>query len=146
MNLERSNDEKACDLYLPDIVLMLSSLAVAQREPDKIKAVTPEVQTAEWAQAWWSKRHEEKLKEKDELKQVDLLMIGDSITHGWEGRGKKVWEKYYAKRASSEHWIQRRSHGKRPLAPAARCRRWDLAKTGRDHDRHQQHRAPPGQT
>ena len=25
-------------------------------------------------------------------------MIGDSITHGWEGRGKKVWDEYYAKR------------------------------------------------
>ncbi len=29
---------------------------------------------------------------------VGLLMIGDSITHGWEGSGKAVWEKYYAKR------------------------------------------------
>ena len=29
---------------------------------------------------------------------VDLLFIGDSITHGWEGGGKEVWEKYYAKR------------------------------------------------
>ncbi|MDO5579723.1 MAG: GDSL-type esterase/lipase family protein [Planctomycetia bacterium] len=29
---------------------------------------------------------------------VDLLMIGDSITHGWEGSGKDVWQKYYGKR------------------------------------------------
>ena len=29
---------------------------------------------------------------------VDLLLIGDSITHGWEGRGKKVWAKFYGKR------------------------------------------------
>jgi len=29
---------------------------------------------------------------------VDLLMIGDSITQGWEGSGKKVWAEYYAKR------------------------------------------------
>ena len=29
---------------------------------------------------------------------VDLLMIGDSITHGWEGAGKEVWQKFYAKR------------------------------------------------
>ena len=28
----------------------------------------------------------------------DLVFIGDSITQGWEGRGKKVWEKYYGKR------------------------------------------------
>ena len=29
---------------------------------------------------------------------VDLLMIGDSITHGWEGRGKKIWGEHYANR------------------------------------------------
>jgi beta-glucosidase len=29
---------------------------------------------------------------------VDLLLIGDSITHGWEGRGKNVWAKFYGKR------------------------------------------------
>ena len=29
---------------------------------------------------------------------VDLIFIGDSITHAWESSGKAVWEKYYAKR------------------------------------------------
>ena len=29
---------------------------------------------------------------------VDLIFIGDSITHGWEGNGRSVWAKYYAKR------------------------------------------------
>lgn len=29
---------------------------------------------------------------------VDLLMIGDSITHFWENAGKEVWQKYYANR------------------------------------------------
>jgi lysophospholipase L1-like esterase len=29
---------------------------------------------------------------------VDLIFIGDSITQGWEGRGKEVWKKYYEKR------------------------------------------------
>jgi len=29
---------------------------------------------------------------------VDLLFIGDSITEGWAGQGKKVWEKYYGNR------------------------------------------------
>ena len=31
---------------------------------------------------------------------VDLVFIGDSITQGWEGRGKGVWEKFYGKRNS----------------------------------------------
>lgn len=28
----------------------------------------------------------------------ELLMIGDSITHGWEGSGKNIWAEYYADR------------------------------------------------
>ena len=70
----------------------------AQREADKPKAVQPEVQTAEWARSWWGNRHEEKLKEKATREKIDLLMIGDSITHSWETAGKQVWDKYYAPR------------------------------------------------
>ena len=62
------------------------------------KALQPEVQTAKWAVKWWQPRHEQKLADKKQQGQVDLLMIGDSITHGWEGAGKPVWDKYYAKR------------------------------------------------
>lgn len=29
---------------------------------------------------------------------IDLLMIGDSITHRWEKAGKATWDKYYASR------------------------------------------------
>ena len=29
---------------------------------------------------------------------VDLVFIGDSITQGWEGRGKNVWKKFYGTR------------------------------------------------
>ncbi|MBC7852488.1 MAG: GDSL family lipase [Pirellulaceae bacterium] len=29
---------------------------------------------------------------------VDLLLIGDSITEGWEGSGAKVWKEFYEKR------------------------------------------------
>src|SRR6202012_1423367 len=28
----------------------------------------------------------------------DLEFIGDSITQGWEGRGKNVWDEFYGKR------------------------------------------------
>lgn len=65
---------------------------------DKPKAVTPEVQTAAWAVKWWQPRHDQKLADLKKMKQVDLLMIGDSITHGWENSGKKVWDEYYADR------------------------------------------------
>ena len=46
---------------------------------------------------WWTDRHNAM---NDRVKQgnVDLIFIGDSITQGWEGEGKDVWQKYYAKR------------------------------------------------
>ncbi|TWT84775.1 multifunctional acyl-CoA thioesterase I and protease I and lysophospholipase L1 [Planctomycetes bacterium CA13] len=77
---------------------ILLTQGVAQDTAVLIEALDPEVQTAEWAIQWWMPRHEEKLKELKGLDSVDLLMIGDSITHGWEGGGKTVWKKYYSKR------------------------------------------------
>lgn len=46
---------------------------------------------------WWAQRHEEK-KALVQQGGVDLLFVGDSITHGWEGAGAAVWEEYYGDR------------------------------------------------
>jgi lysophospholipase L1-like esterase len=46
---------------------------------------------------WWMKRHDG-FNERVAKGNVDVLMIGDSITHGWEGHGKKVWTEFYGKR------------------------------------------------
>lgn len=46
---------------------------------------------------WWMPRHQAVLARVAQGN-VDLLMIGDSITHGWENSGKAVWDKYYASR------------------------------------------------
>jgi beta-glucosidase len=81
------------------LISLPAPAALAQRQLEgKPLAVVPEVQTADWAQSWWGKRHEEKLKEKQSRSKIDLLMIGDSITHGWETGGKSTWDKYYAQR------------------------------------------------
>jgi enterochelin esterase family protein len=61
-------------------------------------SISPAIQDAKWAVDWWMPRHEEKLAAKDAMEQVDLLMVGDSITHSWEGVGKSVFEKYYQNR------------------------------------------------
>lgn len=51
---------------------------------------------------------------------AQLLLIGDSITQGWEGAGKEVWEKYYTKRHAvnlgiggdrTQHVLWRLDHG-----------------------------------
>jgi lysophospholipase L1-like esterase len=46
---------------------------------------------------WWANRHAsilERVKEGN----VDLILLGDSINHGWENDGKEVFEKYYGHR------------------------------------------------
>lgn len=64
-------------------------------------SVIPQAQTAEWARAWWMPRHEEKL-ETVANTDVDLLWIGDSITHGWEKPpAKETWEEFYANRKAA---------------------------------------------
>jgi beta-glucosidase len=59
-------------------------------------AVTPVPQDAQWAQSWWMPRHKA-VNERVKKGNVDLILIGDSITHGWENM-KDLWEKYYAPR------------------------------------------------
>ena len=85
------------------IILMLLALflfvpsSLAQDSSD-VLALKPEVQTAKWAKSWWMPRHKQKLEDMKKQKEVDLLFIGDSITHGFENKGKIVWMKYYAPR------------------------------------------------
>ena len=67
-----------------------SATAVAQDKPND--AIVPAPRDGNWM-----KRHES-FNERVKQGNVDLLLIGDSITQGWEGSGKAVWEKYYTPR------------------------------------------------
>ena len=49
------------------------------------------------AQDWWFKRNREKLQECRKTPNCQLLFLGDSITHGFDGKGKEVWDKNYKK-------------------------------------------------
>jgi lysophospholipase L1-like esterase len=51
---------------------------------------------------------------------IDILFVGDSITQGWEGSGKAVWQKYYGSHKAvnigisgdrTEHVLWRLDHG-----------------------------------
>jgi len=46
---------------------------------------------------WWQKRYNEKILQAKESK-IDLLMLGDSISHGWEKKGASVWSEFYQSR------------------------------------------------
>lgn len=48
-------------------------------------------------QQWWKDRHEAN-KARIAQGNVDLLLVGDSITHGWDGSGKAVEDYYYGDR------------------------------------------------
>ena len=65
---------------------------------DKVhSAVTPVVQTEEWAADWWGLRHNA-VNERLKRGNVDLLFIGNSIVHGWENEGKEYWDRFYEPR------------------------------------------------
>lgn len=72
------------------VAAMAAAFAQAESPPWNI---TP----APRQEDWWKQRHES-FNERVKQGNVDLIFIGDSITHAWEGPGKDVWEKYYAKR------------------------------------------------
>jgi len=50
-----------------------------------------------WHKEAWVERHEA-MNTRVKQGKVDLLFIGDSITHWWDRAGKEVWDKYYAPR------------------------------------------------
>lgn len=84
------------------LLLILSACSIKTKENhlllDQIRSTTPVMQDAEWAQKWWLPRHENKIIEKNNMASVDLIFLGDSITHAWENKGKEVWQKYYQSR------------------------------------------------
>ncbi len=69
-----------------------------QSQETSLRSTTPADRLTE---AWWAERHEAKLQEKAS-RQVDLVFLGDSITHGWDGSFRpgpeRVWSAYYGDR------------------------------------------------
>tara|TARA_R110002153_G_scaffold271568_4_gene439133 strand:- start:4163 stop:4888 length:726 start_codon:yes stop_codon:yes gene_type:complete len=74
------------------LVFACCASSVSANEPASI------VPTNKAATEWWMPRHEEKLLLKEQMGKVDLVFLGDSITHYWETKAPQVWQQYYAKR------------------------------------------------
>jgi len=81
--------------FLIFVSVFLSSLSGFTEELPL--SIQPDMLKETWAVKWWEPRHKEKLARVAQGN-VELLMIGDSITHAWENKGKKVWEEYYGHR------------------------------------------------
>jgi hypothetical protein len=55
---------------------------------------------------WWMPRHQALLKQTMEHKSdLQIIFFGDSITEGWAGNGKEIWDKYYAPRHAYNYGI-----------------------------------------
>lgn len=84
---------------MKSIILVLSLLLTGcALLPSKPMSIQAQVQTDEWAVKWWMPRHEQKLQVKNKMEQVDLVFLGDSITHAWDNAGQKIWKQKYAPR------------------------------------------------
>jgi lysophospholipase L1-like esterase len=66
----------------------------------QIKVVLPlSVIPTERTEDWWQHRHQQKRTELQAINQsIDILFIGDSITHEWEAEGEQYWQQYFAHR------------------------------------------------
>ena len=70
-----------------------SAQEAAVAAPAKHDAIVPVPRDGKW----WQDRHNA-MNARVKQGNVDLLLIGDSITHAWESNGKDVWARSYAKR------------------------------------------------
>jgi beta-glucosidase len=78
--------------FLTGLIVALTTLS---RPAQAHSAVEP----APRGEEWWQQRHRainQRVAEAGE--QARVIFIGDSITQGWEGAGREVWERYYAPR------------------------------------------------
>ncbi|NWK55671.1 acetylglucosamine-6-sulfatase [Verrucomicrobiaceae bacterium N1E253] len=112
-------------LYLSALLVspLITPTVSAQAAPttaDKAKSGHSAIIPADrLSSVWWRKRHEQKVASAQNA-ECELLFIGDSITHGWEGQGKKIWAQYYAPRKAfnigfsgdrTQHVLWRFDHG-----------------------------------
>jgi beta-glucosidase len=117
-------------------IALLSLTQVPDRKP---AAVVPVPQTA----SWWTTRHEDTL-ERIHQGEVDLLLIGDSITQGWADEGRRIWDAYYGRRRAvnlgfnddrTEHVLWRLEHGEIDgIAPKVAVVMIGTNNTGTRHD------------
>lgn len=81
--------------------LILSGLLFAGSLIAENTAIVPALRTSP---SNWVQRHEGFVAEAKQG-DIELLFLGDSITDGWRGRGKAVWDEHYASRKAANFGI-----------------------------------------
>ena len=80
-------------MAMASLMVLLGVPVASAQTPVADSAIVPVSKT----DAGWQNRFKQ-FNERVKQGNVDLLFIGDSITHGWEGEGKDIWAQYYGKR------------------------------------------------
>ncbi len=75
--------------FIPCVDLNAQEQQVADEDLTTTKPVS------RMQEAWWKNRHDLRQKEKANVGELDILLVGDSITQGWEGAGAKAWKKTF---------------------------------------------------
>lgn len=81
------------------VLLPLAALSlIAAQDPKPAAAVNSAI-VPQPRDGGWMQRHDQiNAVVREHKGAVDLVFVGDSITQGWEGGGKKVWEEFYGER------------------------------------------------
>ncbi|MDD3586723.1 MAG: GDSL-type esterase/lipase family protein [Thermoguttaceae bacterium] len=91
---------KTTRLLFVGLLLLFASSAFADETPKAAAVENPAIVPADHMdQGWWKERFElqcQRIKKGN----VDLMMIGDSITHGWDRKADNyaVWDQFYGRR------------------------------------------------
>ncbi len=85
------------------ITTALSTVVIAKSPSEKLDKEHPSISSQIRLSSWWIKRHAEKIavieaaNDPKKNAKVELLMVGDSITHNFDtgGPGESIWKKYF---------------------------------------------------
>ena len=107
-------------LLIAIAIILLSSCAQSYNlKSPPMYSIKPIKQDDGWPENWWEPRHKEKIQQAKHA-EIDLLMLGDSITQGWENQGQAVWQRFYQNKKAfnlgfngdrTEHVLWRLRHG-----------------------------------
>ena len=109
---------RSCTNYgLLAIALLLFAPSITQAEDAQHSAITPTPRE----QDFWQQR-QDKINQRTQAGDIELVFLGDSITQGWENPEvqRQVWEPYYGERKAAnmgiggdrtQHVLWRLDHG-----------------------------------
>ena len=76
------------------LVVSIATVSILQLEPVEAQSKNPAVTPQARIEEWWFARHTENIGQMSKG-DIDLLMVGDSITQNFESIGVKVWNRHF---------------------------------------------------